>query len=546
MALAQPQALCRAHMPRYTGAILALVLGSLLLRCLSLPAAQNANADAIVRQWAARDWLARPYFIAAGNWLPLHLYLLAWVQFLLPGVARSGIALNILLGALTILPLIRVVELEFGARPVALLAGLLFILFPLTSQLSLLSLSEVPFMLWLWTCLWALAEYERRVRSEHGNRALIFLLAAAVALNLASATRYESWFLAPFLALLFVRPLTRSALFLALALVFPAVWTAGNWLTYHTLSYAADWGRNLEMHRAVALPLSQRLIFVPGGLLLALNPIMAFFVLWGLLVALLRPKHTKPGAPTIQDAGSQSHPLSEGLGKGWGTGPFAAGDGRHSWWGQGHFRLAFLALPVAALVAANVVRSINPPLPRYLFIPCTLLLPYAALGLYRLWTVQLSGPEHYLLPVVAILSLPFMPYVDARITNLDLRPIPRADSQSQAVVNWLQAHLAPADGLILDSMGYREQWIASTLESALRHPWLVPEPGQRGSQPEAIAAQLGQVVQTQRPRYIIYSTDGALHTIFGPLCPKDGNSPVFTSYDLTICELHYAPAPAVP
>lgn len=376
--------------------LVGLVLAGFVIRVVSIPFADNYKADAVSRIMIAQNWLAHPHIITSGVWPPLHFYLLALFRRLGHDPWLTSVMLSVVLGSLAVIPIVKFVRIEFDSRRVALLAGILFMLYPLGFQLSLLSMSEVPFIFFLWLSIWLLGEYEAR-----GHR-LLYLVAAALVLNAASAIRYESWPLTLLLAVLLIKNKKHALLFVCMGLLFPLTWTFGNWLSTGHALVGLDYSRVLmELSGAPPAQLRTRLAFMPGILVFGLTPLATLMVFWGLCISL------------------KSRRL---------------------------LRCAVLSVATAAFVAWNVVYQMTLPLdPRYVFTATVFLLPYAALGLDRLIAIVPTRVERYVLPAAIGVSMLLLPYLLAwsgvsGVGGADFRPLPRADSQSRQVIAWLRSH----------------------------------------------------------------------------------------------------------
>jgi len=163
-------------------------------------------------------------------WLPLpHLLMIpfvmhdAWWRSGLAGVIPSAICF-VLAGTFLFAAALRAYSSIFAAWVVTLLFGLnLNILYlqstPMTESLFLASLAAL-----LWATVWF-----------RDSQSVFAVIAAAVASNAASLTRYEGWFLIPFVCLYFLAVSQRkwhAVLFGALASLGPLVWLAHNQYYY--------------------------------------------------------------------------------------------------------------------------------------------------------------------------------------------------------------------------------------------------------------------------------------------------------------------------
>ncbi|MEW6430524.1 MAG: glycosyltransferase family 39 protein [Myxococcota bacterium] len=268
----------------------ALALVVLLPRLAVFPWNENLAGDAIVRTWLAHGWLGQPHLIgsfAQGSlqFGPLHLYLLALAELVVPALEHSGRVVSFVAGALTAVPLFSLTRRLFG-RPAAAWAVVGFGLWGLHVQVSTTAASEA-LNLSLVTSALALVQAWR----DEGRREA--LLGAALALNLACATRYDSWLLVPLVAATVAwhcRSLPAGAWFAVASSAFSVPWLVGNWLDeghplypfvfiddFHRAwfpSEVARWGA--FGYRLICLG------FWPGAALVTLTPLVALAGMLGL------------------------------------------------------------------------------------------------------------------------------------------------------------------------------------------------------------------------------------------------------------------------
>ncbi|MEW5738367.1 MAG: glycosyltransferase family 39 protein [Myxococcota bacterium] len=260
-------------------------------RLLVFPWNENMAGDAIARTWLAHRWLEHPHLIGSFDqggqqFGPLHIYLLALFELAIPALELSGRVLSLLVGALTAIPLHALTRRLFG-RVAASWAVFGFAVWGLHIQASTTAASEALNLLLV---VWALALVQ--AWREEGKHEV--LLAAALLVNLACATRYDSWLLLPILTgvvWLRHRRWQTAAWFGFASSAFALAWMAGNALdrgnplfpfafidAFHREWYpreVAVWGEGL--YRLMCL------LFWPGAAVLTLTPLVAlagFSGLW--------------------------------------------------------------------------------------------------------------------------------------------------------------------------------------------------------------------------------------------------------------------------
>lgn len=237
---------------------------------------ENLAGDAIARTWLAHRWLSSPHLLTtfgdgAKQFGPLHLYLLAAAEAVWPSLLHAGRLVSLAAGVLTAWPLFTLTARRFGDRA-ATFAVLGFAFWGLHVQCSTTSASEALNLLLVMSAV-ALFDAEKR-------------WTAALLLNLACATRYDSWLLVPLFVLAEAwrsRSLFKAVAFGASASVFAITWLIGNQVGEGDALYplrfidqfhrdwwpseAANWGE--ATYRLICLA------FWPGAAALTLFPLVA-------------------------------------------------------------------------------------------------------------------------------------------------------------------------------------------------------------------------------------------------------------------------------
>jgi hypothetical protein len=170
-----------------------------------------------------------PEQIGTG-WLPLpHVLMIPFVAR--DSWWRSGLAGTIPSSACFVLAgtfLFAVARRVFASNPAALCSTMLFALNPNMLYLQATPMTEPLFLASVAALLWATLWFR-------DSQSLLALLAAAIASNAASLTRYEGWFLIPFVSLYLLLVAKRkwhAVLFGALAALAPLAWIAHNRFYY--------------------------------------------------------------------------------------------------------------------------------------------------------------------------------------------------------------------------------------------------------------------------------------------------------------------------
>ncbi|MBL8922202.1 MAG: glycosyltransferase family 39 protein [Myxococcaceae bacterium] len=260
-----------------------LVLGlTALPRLVVFPFAENTAGDAVVRAWLAHAWLEHPHLIGASSqgclqFGPLHVPLIALVEWLIGREHLAGRLLSLLFGVASALPLFALGRRLFSERA-AWWSVAAFALWPLHVQASTTAASEAVsgFLV-----LVAIACVARALETK--ERPLLLL--GGLMLTLGAAVRYDVWLWIGLVALIVWwrgGSFGRAVAFGAVAASFPLAWLvahqvdAGDWLApvrliddYHRTwfrSEAALWGEGT--YRAIVLgfwPLTALVTFTPVG-----------------------------------------------------------------------------------------------------------------------------------------------------------------------------------------------------------------------------------------------------------------------------------------
>lgn len=270
--------------------VLSLMVAVVLLpRLVLMPFNENLYGDAVVRTELGERWLAHPHWIAsfddgAFQFGPLHVYLMALALKLVPAREHAGRVLSLLFGVLTTLPLYWLTRRLFGWSA-AVWACLGFAAWGMHMQTSTTAASE---SLGLFLVMWVLALFARGL----GENRFAPIAWSAVVLNLAFATRYDAWLLAPLFCVLLlvgdkdrVAAVTRAVFFGLLCLPFPMAWMQGNELAKGHALYPVQYidefhvrwfAQSTSMWSGVPFRV-QNFFFWPGVALVTLTPLVALF-----------------------------------------------------------------------------------------------------------------------------------------------------------------------------------------------------------------------------------------------------------------------------
>jgi hypothetical protein len=262
-------------------------------RLFVFPLNQNLFGDAVARTWLAHLWLQHPHVVgsfAQGGFQfgSLQLYLLALAEWAWPDLLNAGRVVSLAVGIASVVPLMALTRRLFSDAAAAA-AAFGFAWWGMHIQCSTTSSSEALNLLLVFV---ALERFSKWV--DAGERSS--LLMTALMLNLASATRYDSWLLIPLLALAVLsrsRSIVTALWFGASSSAFAAGFCFGNWVDLgaplYPFTYIDDFHRAwFPSEEALWGGSSYRVLcalFWPGTAVVTLTPAVGLAGFAGLLRA---------------------------------------------------------------------------------------------------------------------------------------------------------------------------------------------------------------------------------------------------------------------
>lgn len=149
------------------------------------------TADDYSRTVISWDWLQDPR-IYSGVWLSLHFWMTGMFIWLFGDLTLGPVIMNTLFSIFTLIYLYLVIEKIFS-KQVAVICCLLYAVFPFQVWLSTSAMPESPFFFFItagfyYFVLW----YGKCITGS--KKAVYYLLAAVICLNIANLLRYEGWF----------------------------------------------------------------------------------------------------------------------------------------------------------------------------------------------------------------------------------------------------------------------------------------------------------------------------------------------------------------
>lgn len=272
----------------------AAVLGALVVvpRLIAFFLNENLYGDAVSRIFLAHVWSQAPHVISSfaqggRQFGPLHIMALGALELIGSSPDTAGRLLSLVVGSLGAWPLWSLTRRAFGGRS-AEWAVFGYAFWGLHLQCSTTTASEA---INLTLVLATLAGVQRWIDTSERWA----LLGAALFLNLACATRYDSWLLVPLLFVLLVWQTRRwkdVVIFGAASMAFAGPWMLGNFVEvsdpFFPFRFIDDFHREWFKSEAQGWGDTYRwitLLFWPGTAVVTLTPPIALFGFVGLGLA---------------------------------------------------------------------------------------------------------------------------------------------------------------------------------------------------------------------------------------------------------------------
>lgn len=390
-----------------------LLAATLFVRAVVFALTNNENGDPDARALWAAELHHTPQWITSGFWLPLQPYAIAAMMYLIPDPALAGRLLSAVCGVASIVPFWYLVRLYFD-RPVAILAGGLFAIYGNHVGLSLVAMTEAPFVLF---ALWGTYLFAREMQSDRPR--LSRFCVAGLLLSIAGGLRHEAWQLTGILMLWMLadsRTRWHVLLFAPIGFSFYLLWTLGNVLAGNGVMYALT---------GVA---SQKAKELEAG---ADYSVLLNMLKWGWIFV------QSPG-PLVTLLGALGLLLAA-----W-----------KRWW---PIHLGAIAvLMIAPYFLLSAIKAEWLPQHRYVVMPVILLFPYAAAVLWR-WASRLRAP---MVAVVAVLvvTLATQGMAYTRHSRLGL-PVKDYKAADVLVWQWLRDNLSADDRIVVEDLDWRSPGI---------------------------------------------------------------------------------------
>ncbi len=212
------------HKPK----LLLLFLLALCVRLVFLSLSDNYfNGDSGARLYKSYFWAFKPKLFSGFDWLPMQFYMLGSIIWITGDVVWSPRVFTLLLGALSVVPFYFLVQHIWGTFNAGL-SSIFFALRPIHIKLSVITMSEVPFLFLMIMAAFYFFKYMKDTSSRRNMYLTVFYLSCA------GMMRMEAWvYSALFTIVLFINgnSLTTVAKFLSRISIVPLFVIILSWLS---------------------------------------------------------------------------------------------------------------------------------------------------------------------------------------------------------------------------------------------------------------------------------------------------------------------------
>jgi len=248
-------------------------LALIFLKLALFPLVQEVDADAISRIYLSLSFAESPRIIQTGNWPPLFFYLMGGALKLYENQFFTPVFVNIVLSALLLFPLYSLFRRHFNEK-IAFLLCIIFSFSPIVFRLSLLAMSEIPYLFFVVLSLNALSKslVEKKV---------IWSLLAGLFMTVAGGIRYESWILGALIAcfLAYYKSPKEFLLFFISFALFPVYWLISNFIHADDALSSFMWAIDLSESKSSLSfeSILRRIWWFPLSLMFAFGPVAFYF-----------------------------------------------------------------------------------------------------------------------------------------------------------------------------------------------------------------------------------------------------------------------------
>ena len=253
-----------------------LVIFSLVLfiiKILIIPYVHEIDADGVSRVYLSLQFANNPQIINTGNWPPIYFYIMGSALKIYSNQHVTPIIVNILFSILLIFPLFNLLKRQFEEK-ISFLLCVFFSFSPIVFRMSMLAMSEIPYLFFVISSISALAK-------GLSERKIAWILSAGILMSIAGGIRYESWILGVLVILIIAFFKTKKeALFFTLTFILiPTYWIFSSYIFTQEALHSFNWAINLPAENSIQSidTLMRRIWWYPLSLMFAFGPIAFYF-----------------------------------------------------------------------------------------------------------------------------------------------------------------------------------------------------------------------------------------------------------------------------
>ena len=209
-----------------------------IIKILIIPYVHEIDADGVSRVYLSLQFANNPQIINTGNWPPIYFYITGGALKLYSNPHITPIVLNIVFSILLIFPLFNLLKRQFEEK-ISFLLCVFFSLSPIVFRMSMLAMSEIPYLFFVISSISALAK-------GLSERKIAWILFAGILMSIAGGIRYESWILGGLVILIIAYFNTKKeALFFTLTFIlFPTYWIFSSYVFTEEALHSFNWAIN--------------------------------------------------------------------------------------------------------------------------------------------------------------------------------------------------------------------------------------------------------------------------------------------------------------
>lgn len=463
------------------------------VRAIAFIFSKNSDYDAVDRIILAQKWLEHPFLITDASFPQqqtiMPIYLIGMGMRIWNDPLITPRLISLIFGSFTAVPFFLLIKLLFDKRT-AVYSTLLFAVFTLHVQCSVVASSEAPFVFFMLFCLYCLFRFKETEKMK-------YLFYSALFLNAAAMTRYTGWIYIPLLCLLvpkniddlkqavFLRSKTAGRLFLfgLLSSAFPIFWMIGNYSTFgdplYPIHITTHYTLNLIKYTFINIDpfmkaMGYRLYYLaywPGMIFLSMTPVIALFAFYGMAYSIYR---------------------------------------RH------HLSLIMLFAGIYLFFLYKIMTKTFILLPRFTLDSTIFILPFAIVGIMKFlsyfdrnWKRLLTGfiSVSVIASVSAILWLSETDASPLGSMLAKVSPLSRLSGFQEDIISFLNVNTTAQDKVILD---HDKNWAEKEIMFYSRL-----QAGQFAANIEDLRSRDGllKIIDHERPKYLIYNHEGFLPAI---------------------------------